>query len=315
MKIHRSIKEFTGKENSSIVTIGTFDGVHIGHQEIIKNLVKQSLNNGGNSVILTFFPHPRMVLQQGVDLKLLTTLSEKIALLEKTGLDVLVIEPFTKEFSRLTAVDFVRNVLIQQLKLKKLVIGYDHHFGRNREGNFEQLQQYGELYNFSVEEIPAQDIKNIAVSSTKIRNALLEGDIKKANSFLGYEYLLTGTIVHGKGLGKKYNYPTININIKEDYKLIPKPGVYIVKTRLNNKNLFGIMNIGFRPTINGKNQTIEVHLLDFNGDLYGKDISISIAYRLRDEQKFDSLEHLFAQIKKDETTTRALIKQGEISFS
>lgn len=315
MKIHRSIKEFTGKENSSIVTIGTFDGVHIGHQEIIKNLVKQSLNNGGNSVILTFFPHPRMVLQQGVDLKLLTTLSEKIALLEKTGLDVLVIEPFTKEFSRLTAVDFVRNVLIQQLKLKKLVIGYDHHFGRNREGNFEQLQQYGELYNFSVEEIPAQDIKNIAVSSTKIRNALLEGDIKKANSFLGYEYLLTGTIVHGKGLGKKYNYPTININIKEDYKLIPKPGVYIVKTRLNNKNLFGIMNIGFRPTINGKNQTIEVHLLDFNGDLYGKDISISIAYRLRDEQKFDSLEHLFAQIKKDETTARALIKQGEISFS
>jgi len=315
VKIHHSIKEFTGKENTSIITIGTFDGVHIGHQEIIKNLLKQGSKNDCNSVILTFFPHPRMVLQQGTDLKLLNTLPEKIALLEKTGLDNLVIEPFTKEFSRLTAVDFVRNILIKKLKLKKLVIGYDHHFGRNREGNFEQLQEYGSLYNFTVEEIPAQDIKNISVSSTKIRQALLEGAIKKANSFLGYEYLLTGNIVRGKGLGNKHNYPTINIHIEESYKLIPKPGVYIVKTIFDNKRLFGIMNIGFRPTVNGKNETIEVHLLDFNADLYGKTISISIAHRLRDEQKFDSLENLYAQIKEDEKQARKLIESGEISFS
>ncbi|MET2985872.1 bifunctional riboflavin kinase/FAD synthetase [Aureibaculum conchae] len=315
MQIHHSTIEFTGKENTSIITIGTFDGVHIGHQEIIKKLVKQGRKNGYASVILTFFPHPRMVLQQGTDLKLLTTLNEKISLLEKTGLEHLVIEPFTKEFSRLTAVDFVRNILIKRLKLKKLVIGYDHHFGRNREGNFEQLQEYGSLYGFTVDEIPAQDIKNVSVSSTKIREALLEGDIQKANSFLGYEYLLTGTIVHGKGLGKKNNYPTININIKETYKLIPKPGVYVVKTILGKQHIFGIMNIGFRPTVNGKHQTIEVHLLDFNADLYGEIIQISIAHRLRDEQKFDSLENLFTQIKVDEKQARKLIETGQVSFS
>ncbi|WP_117879487.1 bifunctional riboflavin kinase/FAD synthetase [Aureibaculum luteum] len=315
MKIYHSIKEFTGKENSSIITIGTFDGVHIGHQEIIKKLVKQSLENENNSIILTFFPHPRMVLQQGTDLKLLTTLPEKIALLEKTGLNNLVIEPFTKEFSRLTAIDFVKNILIKRLKLKKLVIGYDHHFGRNREGNFKQLEEYGSLYGFKVEEIPAQDIKNISVSSTKIRQALLDGDIQKANNFLGYEYLLTGKVVHGKGLGNKHNYPTINIHIEESYKLIPKPGVYIVKTTINNQHLFGIMNIGFRPTVNGKHETIEVHLLDFNADLYGETISISIAHRLRDEQKFDSLEDLFTQIKQDEKSARTLIESSEISFS
>lgn len=315
MQIHRSTKEFTGKENTSIITIGTFDGVHIGHQEIIKKLVKQGEKNNCTSVILTFFPHPRMVLQQGTDLKLLTTLNEKISLLEKTGLEHLIIEPFTKDFSRLTAIDFVKNVLIKKLNLKKLVIGYDHHFGRNREGNFEQLQEYGSLYGFTVDEIPAQDIKDVSVSSTKIRKALLEGKIQKANSFLGYEYLLTGTIVHGKGLGKKNNYPTINIHIKETYKLIPKPGVYVVKTNLDDQNVFGIMNIGFRPTVNGKHQTIEVHLLDFDADLYGETIQISIAYRLRDEHKFDTIDELFTQIKADEKQARKLIETDKISFN
>ena len=314
MKIHHSIKEFTGKENNSIITLGTFDGVHIGHQEIIKKLVEQSVQHNNESVILTFFPHPRMVLQKGTDLKLLTTLPEKIALLEKTGLNNLVIEPFTKEFSRLTAIDFVRNILIEQLKLKKLVIGYDHHFGRNREGNFKQLQEYGSLYGFTVEEIPAQDITNISVSSTKIRKALLDGDISKANCFLGYEYLLTGKVIYGKGLGHKYDYPTINIHIGETYKLIPKEGVYIVKTKVNNQSIYGIMNIGNRPTVNGKHQTIEVHLLDFKANLYGETISISIAHRLRDEQKFDSLEDLYYQIKKDEKQARVMIDSGAIAF-
>ena len=314
MKIYHSTNTFSKPEKTSIVTIGTFDGVHIGHQEIIKNLVKSAHLNNNKSVILTFFPHPRMVLQKGSDLKLLTTLEEKIGLLEKTGLDFLIIEPFTKDFSRLTALDFVRDTLVQQLKIKKLVIGYDHHFGRNREGNFEQLKEYGTVYDFEVEEIPAQDIQNIAVSSTKIRKALTEGEIEKANTYLGYEFMLSGTVIHGKGLGKQWNYPTINIHIEEPYKLIPKSGVYIIKTTINNSHVFGIMNIGYRPTIDGKHQTIEVHLLDFNADLYGEKIQVQLVYRLRDEQKFDSIDELFTQIKCDESNARELISNGKISF-
>jgi len=314
VKIYHSISTFNSTEKTSIVTIGTFDGVHIGHQEIIKNLVKSASNTNNKSVILTFFPHPRMVLQKGTNLKLLTTLQEKIVLLEKTGLDFLIIEPFTKDFSRYTALDFVRDILVQQLKLKKLVIGYDHHFGRNREGNFEQLKEYGIVYGFDVEEIPAQDIQNIAVSSTKIRKALEEGNIEKANSYLGYEFMLTGTIIHGRGLGQKWNYPTVNIHIEETYKLIPKSGVYIIKTSINNNHIFGIMNIGYRPTIDGKHQTIEVHLLDFNADLYGENIQVQLVYRLRDEQKFVSVDELFAQIKRDESNARKLITNGKISF-
>jgi len=314
VKIYYSTSTFNTTEKTSIITIGTFDGVHIGHQEIVKNLVKNANEKNDKSVIFTFFPHPRMVLQKGGDLKLLTTLQEKIALLEKTGLDFLVIEPFTKEFSRLTALDFVRKILVQQLKLKKLIIGYDHHFGRNREGDFEQLKEYGTLYGFEVEEIPSQDIQNIAVSSTKIRKALEEGNIEKANTYLGYEFMLTGTIVHGRGLGNKWNYPTINIHIEESYKLIPKSGVYIIKTTINNTNIFGIMNIGYRPTVDGKHQTIEVHLLDFNADLYGENIQVQLAYRLRDEQKFSSMDALFAQIKSDENNARELISNGKISF-
>ena len=314
MKIYHSIAAFTSSKKTSIVTIGTFDGVHIGHQEIIKKLIKNAHANNGKSVILTFFPHPRMVLQKGSDIKLLTSLQEKIVLLEKTGLDYLIVEPFTKDFSRLTALDFVRDILIQQLNLKKLVIGYDHHFGRNREGNFEQLKEYGNIYGFDVEEIEAQDIKDIAVSSTKIRTALNNGDIEKATAYLGYEFMLTGDVVHGRGLGKKWDYPTINIHIQEPYKLVPKSGVYVVKTIINNVQIFGIMNIGFRPTVHGKHQTIEVHLLDFNADLYGKNIQVQVARRLRDEQKFESIDALVTQIKEDEKETRKLISSGKISF-
>ena len=314
MKIFRSAKEFITDEKTSIVTIGTFDGVHIGHKEIIKNLIENAHRKNDKSVILTFFPHPRMVIQKGSRIKLLTTLEEKVALLEKSGLDYLIVQPFNKEFSRLTALEFVRDILVGQLKIKKLVIGYDHHFGRNREGNFEQLKEYGTVYGFTVEEIPAQDIENVAVSSTKIRRALSEGRIERANAYLGYEFMLSGKIIHGKGLGKKWNYPTINVNVEEPYKLIPKPGVYIVKTIIKDKKVFGIMNIGHRPTVNGKHQTIEVHLLDFDADLYGKTIQIHLAYRLRDEQKFDSVEALFVQIKEDEQKARALIQSGHISF-
>ena len=313
MNIYHSYQDFQSKK-LSVVTIGTFDGVHIGHQEIIKKLVANAKSNEGESVILTFFPHPRMVLQKSNQVKLLNTLDEKIELLTKSGLDHLIIEPFTKKFSRLSALEFSRDLLVNGIHAKILVIGYDHHFGRNREGNFEQLKEYGSTYGFEVHEIPAQDIESIAVSSTKIRRALEEGAVAKANQYLGYNYMLSGDVVKGKALGRQYNYPTINIKIKEDYKLIPKSGVYVVDTVINNEHFYGIMNIGKRPTLNGRRKTIEVHLLDFDENLYGKSIRVHLLKRLRDEQKFASVEHLFSQIKKDEVKARELINSGAISI-
>lgn len=308
MKVHHTIQKFKEKNQTSILTIGTFDGVHIGHQKLIRRLNKNKKKADDRSVILTFFPHPRMVIDFDSQIKMLNTIDEKIQLLNRFGLDHLVIEPFTKEFSRLSALNFTRNILVNQLSIKKLVIGYDHHFGKNREGNFEQLQEYGLLYGFEVEEITVQEIENVSVSSTKIRKAIEQGQIEIANSYLGYHYLLTGTIVKGAGLGKKINFPTINIAIKESYKLIPKNGVYIVKTNIDKTTVFGIMNIGKRPTVNGKEQTIEVHLLDFNNDLYGKNIQIEVLKRLRDEKKFDSITNLTHQIKIDEKTARKWIE-------
>jgi len=313
VKIFHSIASFEASGLQSIATIGTFDGVHIGHQEIIKNLVRQTVPGISQSVVLTFFPHPRMVLQDGSSLKMLSTLDEKIELFENLGLDCLIIEPFTKEFSRLTARDFVRKILVNSLKLKKLIIGYDHQFGRNREGNFEQLKEFGAFYNFEVDEIPAQDIKDIAVSSTKIRAALNEGQIAKANNYLGHIYHLSGTVVKGNGLGRKYHYPTVNLALTESYKLIPKEGVYVASCVLHGQRIYGIMNIGSRPTVDGHNQTIEVHLLDVEEDLYDQTLTVALHLRLRDEQKFESLDALFAQIKEDEKHARKLIKRGEIS--
>ncbi len=309
MKVHHSIKNFTEKKPLTILTIGTFDGVHIGHQKIIERLNQLKIPIEGKSAILTFFPHPRRLLHNNNELKMLTTIDEKIQLLEKFGLDHLIIEPFTKEFSQLTAEEFVKNVLIDHLKTRKLIIGYDHRFGKNREGDFEQLQKYSEIFDFGLEQIPVQDIDDVAVSSTKIRKALLDGDLIKANTYLGYNYLLTGEVVKGKGLGRKIKFPTINIQVDKDHKLIPKTGVYIVKTSIDKKNVFGIMNIGFRPTVNGKYQTVEVHLLDFQGNLYGKKIQIEILNRLRDEQKFNSVETLTQQIQKDELLARKWLKK------
>ena len=304
MRVHQSVENYDHKELLSVLTIGTFDGVHIGHQKIIERLNQIKSEDFERSMILTFYPHPRMVLDHSKDIKMLTTMDEKIYLLEKFGLDDLIIEPFTKEFSRLSALDFVRNILVNQLNIKKLVIGYDHHFGKNREGNFEQLSEYGELYDFKVEEISAQEIENVSVSSTKIRKALENGEMEKANNYLGYNYLLTGKIIKGQGIGRKINFPTVNLHIAEDYKLIPKKGVYVVRANFNNKSSFGIMNIGFRPTVGGKGQTIEIHLLDFNDDLYGSNMQIEVLMRLRDEKKFESIEELAAQISKDEESAR-----------
>ena len=304
MKVYHSIKDFAEKDRCTILTIGTFDGVHLGHQKIIQRLNRIKAEENGKTAILTFFPHPRRVLNHGNEIKMLTTIDEKIDLLDKLGLDFLIIEPFTKEFSDLPAREFVKDLLVDQLKIKILVIGYDHQFGKNREGDYEQMKEFGEEFGFRLEKIPVHDFENVAISSTKIRKALENGNIEKANQYLGYEYFLTGEVIKGQGLGKKMSYPTINIHISEDYKLIPKTGVYTVKTRIGKKTVFGIMNIGFRPTVDGKYQTIEVHLLDFNADLYGENIRIRMLKRIREEKKFESLEALTKQIRKDEETAR-----------
>ncbi|MFN0728642.1 bifunctional riboflavin kinase/FAD synthetase [Polaribacter gochangensis] len=298
MEIIHSLSNYRHTEGT-VVTIGTFDGVHIGHQKIIEQVVTTAKQLGKKAVLLTFFPHPRMVLQQNASIELINTIDERAELLSKTGLDYLIIHPFSMEFSRLTALDFVRKVLVNQLHTSKLIIGYDHHFGKNREGNLEQLTEYSHLYNFEVEEIPAQDINDVAVSSTKIRKALSEKNIKTANKYLGYHFMLNGTVVNGKQLGGKIGFPTANLSIKEAYKLIPKTGVYVVKSKINNTIVFGMMNIGFRPTLEGKHQTIEIHFFDFNNDLYGQNLTIEVLYFLRDEEKFDSVEKLISQIKKD----------------
>lgn len=240
-----------------------------------------------------------MVLQKDVQLELINTIQEKAQRLEKMGLDYLVIHPFSREFSRLTALDFVRNILVNQLKTAKLIIGYDHHFGKNREGNIQQLTEYSLVYDYEVEEIPAQDIDEVSVSSTKIRHALHAGDLQTANNYLGYRFTLQGKVVNGKKLGGQIGYPTANIDVEESYKLIPKTGVYVVQTTFENKRFYGMMNIGYRPTVKGTHQTIEVHLFDFGGNLYGQELSIELMHYLREEQKFDGVEALISQLHLD----------------
>lgn len=308
MKRIHSIFDFDSLEKT-YVTMGTFDGVHIGHQKIIKKLVKQAKANSKKSVLLTFFPHPRMVLQKDSSIKLINTIEERAELLKKTGLDYLVVHPFTKDFSELTAIDFVRDILVNQFNISKLIIGYDHHFGKNREGNIKQLTKYSHSFDFVVEEISAQDVNQVHVSSTKIRESLFEGEIIKANSYLGYNFSISGKVVKGKQLGSKIGFPTANIHISENYKLMPKKGVYLVKSVIENKTVYGIMNIGNRPTVGGEHQTIEVYFLNFNQNLYGKQLCIEFLKFLRDEQKFHSVDELIVQLKKDKEISKKYITQ------
>lgn len=265
-----------------------------------------SLNNA-TSVLLTFFPHPRMVLQENTSIKLINTIDERIKLLEKTGLDLLVIHEFTEEFAKQTALNFVKTILVDKLNISKLIIGYDHQFGKNRAGNFKQLEAYGNELNFQVQKISQHDIDNSAVSSTKIRKAIENGEIEKANKYLGYSFMLTGKVVSGKNLGEKIGFPTANLNIKEPYKLTPKIGAYVVKSEIENNIVFGMMNIGYRPTVSGKNQTIEIHFFDFNKNLYGETIQIDVLTFLRDEQKFESVEKLKTQLQKDKEKSLTMI--------
>lgn len=307
LKIFNSIKSFNATK-PTIVTIGTFDGVHLGHQKIVTQITKNAHALNCESLVLTFFPHPRMVLQESTEMKQLNTLNEKIALLDNLGIDNLVVHPFDKEFSRLTAEEFVKKVLVDVFKIKKIIIGHDHRFGRNRTATIDDLINFGETYGFEVEQISAKEINEVSISSTKIRNALLEGNIELATNFLGYDYSLTGIIIKGKQLGRTIGYPTANITIEEDYKLIPNNGVYIAKSVLNGKTVFGMMNIGTRPTVDGTKQTIEINFFDFKQDLYGQKITISLLHRMRSEQKFESIDALKNQLGKDKKTALAFIE-------
>jgi riboflavin kinase/FMN adenylyltransferase len=289
--------------------LGTFDGVHIGHKKILEKITQNTENEKYESLVLTFFPHPRMILQEESAIKLLNTITEKIDLLEKTGIENLVIHPFDESFSRLTAEEFVREILVEQFHIQKIIIGHDHRFGRNRTANIDDLIDFGKKYGFEVEQISAQEINEISVSSTKIRNALEEGDIVLANKYLGYEYFLTGTIIKGKQLGRTIGFPTANLKIEENYKLIPRNGVYIVSRIINNKTVFGMMNIGFNPTVNGENQTIEIHFFDFEADLYHQKITVSLLHRIRSEQKFDSVVLLKEQLEKDRNYAKAFLNK------
>ena len=302
MKIYNSINSFQSTKKT-IITIGTFDGVHIGHQKIVEKLIENAKNRNAESAILTFFPHPRMVLQDQTEIRLLNTIDERTSLLEKKGLDNLIIHPFDKAFSRLTAEDFVKDILVDQLNIEKIVIGYDHRFGRNRTANIDDLIEFGEKYNFEVEQISAQEIQEASVSSTKIRTALEEGNIALANQYLGYSYFLTGIVKEGKKLGRTIGFPTANLKIEENYKLIPKEGVYIVESNLNGKKVYGMMNIGTNPTFDEGLLSIEIHFLDFDADLYNQKIQISILEYLRAEQKFESVALLKAQLNIDKNHT------------
>lgn len=298
-------------DRQSVITIGTFDGVHLGHKAILKRLAETAQKENLDSVVLTFFPHPRMVLQQSIDIKLINTIDERTELLEDTGLHNLVIHPFTQAFSRLTALEYVRDILVNALKAKKIIIGYDHRFGRNRTANINDLKEFGKTYNFEVEEISAKELDDVAISSTKIRKALESGDIETANNFLGYNFMISGEVVRGKAIGRTINYPTANLKLKEKYKLVPKNGVYIVKSEINNKDYFGITSIGTNPSVGGTEKTIETYFLDFNGDLYGKDIRIEFLKFIRDEAYFESIEILREAIEQDENFAKKFIKEGE----
>jgi len=291
------------------VTIGTFDGVHLGHRKIIDRLLASAQSNDLESVVLTFFPHPRMVLQKDTGIKLINSIDERIALLEACGLDHLIIHPFTQEFSRLTAEEFVKDILVDQLKARKVIIGYDHRFGRNRNANIDDLKAFGEHYDFEVEEISKQDVDDVAVSSTKVRKALDEGNITLANEYLGYPFMLNGVVSRGKGLGKKFNYPTANLKIEEDYKLIPAKGVYVVQATLANERVYGMMSIGTNPTVGGSDLTIETFFFDFDANLYDQHLQIELLTRIRDEKKFNSVDELIAAMQADERFSRDFIQK------
>ena len=295
--------------SSTILTLGTFDGVHKGHQKILKKLNSETNKAKLKSIVLTFFPHPRIVLNPRSSLKLINTIKERSELLEKSGIDFLITHPFDKTFSELSPEKFVKNILVDKLKIKKILIGYDHKFGKNRTAGIEDLKKFGLKYDFDVIEISAKEQNKVTISSTKIRKSIENGDFNKAKSFLGYHFNIEGLVIKGNAIGRTIGFPTANLDVSEDYKLIPKRGVYLIFSLIENKKVFGMMNIGIKPTLNNDRETIEVNFFDWEKDLYKKLIKVYVLDFIRDEQKFTSLIKLEEQIKLDKKTCLKLIDE------
>ncbi|MGZ2368811.1 bifunctional riboflavin kinase/FAD synthetase [Ancylomarina sp. YFZ004] len=309
MKVHTDLNNFSAL--NPVVTIGTFDGVHLGHKKVIKRLQELAKDVNGETVIFTFYPHPRLVLKTNQDeLRLINTLEEKKVLLEAAGVDHMVIYPFTIEFSKLSYTDFVEKILVGQIGMKSLVVGYDHKFGHKRKGTYEDLKVYADKLNFNIEQLEVLNVDTIDISSTKIRQALAEGDIQTTNKYLGHRYFIKGIVVDGKKLGHEIGFPTANIDPQESYKLVPKDGVYAVKVEIDEVMYTGMLNIGFRPTVNHQmdNRSIEVNIFDFDQNIYYKNISIHFYKRIRNEQMFKGIDALKEQLVKDKETVLAFFK-------
>ena len=313
MKTIHGIENFPADE-ASIVTIGTFDGVHLGHQQILKQLIDTSRKSKLKSVLLTFFPHPRMVLQPDISMRLIQTIQEREKALQKTGLDYLVIHPFSTEFSRLSADDYVKQILVEQLNVRKVVVGYDHRFGRNRTASLEDMYHYADIHEFEVIEINAEKIESTAVSSTKIRKAIDEGNIELANTYLGHSFTIEGMVIDGDKRGRELSYPTANIDLQNPHKIVPKQGVYLVKSKLEDRIIYGMMNIGTKPTFNAAIPSIEVHFFDWNGNLYGQAVQVELLKWVREERKFSTVEELQTQIQADEQYCRSSIPTSHVSY-
>lgn len=309
MQVIRSLSDFP-ELSQAVVTSGTFDGVHLGHQKILQRLIQITKDVNGQSVVITYWPHPRLVLQPDIqNLHLLSTVEERIEELSAFSIDYLLIIPFTREFANLNSEQFISEILITTIHTKKLVIGYDHRFGRNRTGSFEYLRQHAPELGFEVEEIPRQDIEHVAVSSTKIRAALENGEIKNANAYLGRCYSLTGKVVYGKQLGRTLGYPTANLSISDPHKLIPSLGIYVVQVKVKNQLFGGMLSIGTNPTVGGTTRTVEVNIFNFSGNLYDQEITLLFLERIREEEKFNNLEELIAQMHQDKITALAVLEQ------
>ncbi|PPK99995.1 bifunctional riboflavin kinase/FAD synthetase [Parapedobacter indicus] len=321
MKIYRNLEDFIPLDNA-VVTIGTFDGVHVGHQKILSTLKECARNSGGETVLLTFFPHPRMILHPEDDsLRLISDIEEKVALLADAGIDHLIITPFTRDFSNQSPEAYIRDVLVGKIGTKKIIIGYDHRFGKDRSGSLKDLLDHAEIYGYTVEQIPEQDINDVAVSSTKIREALIKGDIATANSYLGHPFQLTGKVVRGNQLGRNIGYPTANLQVLENHKLIPAYGIYAVEAavidlagittgtyqpNIPEHVVKGMGYIGTRPTIDGISRSIEVHLFDFHSDIYGKTLQVNFLHFIRHDQWFENMQEMIDQMAKDERKIRDL---------
>ncbi len=303
MNVFNSVQSFKFAKKT-IVTLGTFDGMHIGHQAILNKLKLQKKIYGYETLVLTFFPHPRMVLRTDHQISLLNTINERVKLIDHFGIDHLVVQEFTHDFANLSAEEFVKTILVDQFNIGKIIIGYDHRFGKNRSADIHDLIEFGKKYHFDVEQISAEELNDVSVSSTKIRNALNMGNVALAKTYLGYPYMVSGTVVTGKQLGRTIGYPTANIQVAEDYKLIPAIGVYVVGVTVKDKDFYGMLSVGTNPTVGGTEKTVEVYIFDFNDTIYDEEITVRFLTKIRDEEHFGSLDLLIEALKNDEVFSR-----------